>query len=255
MSAFLKIDGVHNFRDFGGYSAVNGTIKKGHLYRSGQFSNLTDEGIATLENLSPKTIIDLRRPNEKQTNPSNFRNLKLEIIENNEGELNRLSPHLEYLKEFDRDEASVFNYMLETYKNLPFEKRHKELFKASFEAIPKGTLIIHCAAGKDRTGIICALIHAALNVHNDDIFHDYLLTNKVDNLDLIIEKYADQVSKRIGRNISPKTMRPLGVVHESYLDAAFKEIIANNGSIINYLNSIGIGNQTLVDIERVLLDN
>lgn len=254
MDRFIKIDGVHNFRDFGGYSTANGIIKKGHLYRSGQFSNLTEEGIAKLETLNPKTIIDLRRPNEKQTNPSNFRSLKLEIIENNDGELNRLSPHLEYLKEFDRDEASVFNYMIETYKNLPFENRHKELFKESFKAIPNGTLIIHCAAGKDRTGIICAIIHAALNVHNDDIFHDYLLTNKVDNLDLIIEKYADQVSKRIGRTISPKTMRPLGIVHEAYLDAAFKEIIAKNGSIANYLNSIGINNQTITEIAIELLD-
>ena len=82
---------------------------------------------------------------------------------------------------------------------------------------------------------------------------DYLLTNKVHNLDELVEKYAESISNRLGKKIDSKAMRPLGIVSEEYLQTAFDEIINKNGSLLGYLNAIGIKENQLLQIRKNLI--
>ena len=65
------------------------------------------------------------------------------------------------------------------YRDAPFQDRHIDLFRRYFQALAEaeGPVLIHCAAGKDRTGLLAALTHHLMGVERDDIFADYLLTN------------------------------------------------------------------------------
>ncbi|WP_240006672.1 tyrosine-protein phosphatase [Pseudaquidulcibacter saccharophilus] len=257
MHRFIKIDGVHNFRDFGKYKTKTGEkVREKLLFRSGQLSNLTENGHAELSQLKIKTIVDLRKTNERKLQPNQIKGTIKQITgssKSDDGET--LPPHLQYLRDEEVTTQKTHDFMLQTYRRLPYEPMHVEIFNQAFAELtqPEHPILIHCAAGKDRTGILCALILKTLDVHDDDIMDDYLLTNKVHNLDELVEKYAESISNRLGKKIDSKAMRPLGIVSEEYLQTAFDEIINKNGSLLGYLNAIGIKENQLLQIRKNLI--
>ena len=257
MHRFIKIDGVHNFRDFGRYKTKAGeTVREKLLFRSGQLSNLTQNGHKELSQLKIKTIVDLRKFNERKLQPNQISSAVKQITgssQNDDGET--LPPHLQYLRDEQVTAPKTHAFMLQTYRRLPYEPMHIEIFKQAFEELtqPESPILVHCAAGKDRTGILCALILKTLEVHDDDIMDDYLLTNKVHNLDELVDKYAESISNRLGKKIDSKAMRPLGIVSEEYLYSAFDEIINKNGSLLGYLDAIGIKEKQLLQIRKNLI--
>ena len=257
MHRFIKIDGVHNFRDFGKYKTKTGEkVREKLLFRSGQLSNITENGHAELSQLKIKTIVDLRKTNERKLQPNQIKGTIKQITgssKSDDGET--LPPHLQYLRDEEVTAQKTHDFMLQTYRRLPYEPMHVEIFNQAFTELtqPEHPILIHCAAGKDRTGILCALILKTLDVHDDDIMDDYLLTNKVHNLDELVEKYAESISNRLGKKIDSKAMRPLGIVSEEYLQTAFDEIINKNGSLLGYLNAIGIKENQLLQIRKNLI--
>ena len=258
MTRFIDIDGVANFRDFGGYSSVGGKrVKSETLFRSGQFNSLSDIGRNQLAAFAPKAVIDLRKDNERARQPSQFGDLKIKKIENNMFAKSepKIPAHLQFLKDNDPNSSMVENYMIEMSRELAFLQDHKLMFKAAFDALAQDDvpLVIHCTAGKDRTGTLCALILKALDVHDDDVKQDYLLTNQTPNLDEIIVNYAQKIAPIIGKEISPEIMRPLGIVSEKYLDAILGEIKLRHENVQNYLFDIGVKPSQIDNIKANLL--
>ena len=257
MHRFIKIDGVHNFRDFGKYKTKAGEkVREKLLFRSGQLSNLTENGHKEFSQLKIKTIVDLRKTNERKIQPNQITDAIKQITGSSkvdDGET--LPPHLQYLRDEEVTAQKTHDFMLQTYRRLPYEPMHIEIFKQAFAELtqPESPILIHCAAGKDRTGILCALILKTLEVHDDDVMDDYLLTNNVHNLDELVEKYAESISNRLGKKIDSNAMRPLGIVSEDYLYSAFDEIINKNGSLLGYLNAIGIKENQLLQIRKNLI--
>jgi len=104
-----------------------------------------------------------------------------------------------------------------------------------------GAVLVHCAAGKDRTGIICALTHHIAGVHPDDIMADYLLTNdearqrrKMDFLRGWLRDIAHQ-------EVDDEALRVAVGVNPAYLEAAFQVIRDAHGSIDAYLeDALGV---------------
>jgi protein tyrosine/serine phosphatase len=99
--------------------------------------------------------------------------------------------------------------------------------------------VVYCSAGKDRTGLLVALLHTMLGVHPDDVMHDYLLTNTVSNNERRIEALRNEVAKRFG-SLSDDAIRVVLSVEPSYLAAAFDEIRERSGTFENYLE-YGLG--------------
>ena len=95
----------------------------------------------------------------------------------------------------------------------------------------RAPLVIHCTAGKDRTGFACALILHTLGVADDVIAEDYLLTNQFYRRD-----------PSVSSDLPDEVRQVLGTVQAAFLAAAFETIKAGYGSLDNYLrDGLGIG--------------
>jgi protein tyrosine/serine phosphatase len=237
----LPFQALDNFRDYGGY-AIGGAkagvrIARGRLYRSAHQARATEADLEALAALNLATVVDLRRPSERREQPSrrpaNWMGHVIESDHDDGGE----APHITFLKSADLTETSGRAFMTDTYRRLPFEAAHVDLFSRYFRVLAdsEGPVLIHCAAGKDRTGLLAALTHSLLGVPRDDLISDYLLTNVAVDLEGRAEGIAKKLTEMTGRSASHGAVVAFLGVEADYLDGAFAEITARHGSIAAYL--------------------
>ena len=168
-----------NFRQLGGYMTTEGkTVKDNIFYRSGAPFFMSQSEIETLKQLGLCAIMDLRSNEEISQRPDpelpNILMIKHSgaISEGGE-EINFSSEGMNRIGEGGREQLALLkNY----YACMPF---NNQAFRILFEHIQKGDvpILIHCASGKDRTGVACMLILLALGVDREIVLEDYLLTN------------------------------------------------------------------------------
>ena len=200
-----RFDALDNFRDYGDYASAAGRrIAGGRLFRSAHHARASEADLARLAELSLAAVVDLRRPGERRDQPSRrppgFSGL---VIESNHDD-GREAPHITFLKTADLTPDSGRRFMTDTYRQLPFEPSHLDLFARYFRVLADtdGPVLIHCAAGKDRTGLLAALTHHLVGVHRDDMVADYLLTNTAVDLEGRAPGIARQLEARTGRAAS-----------------------------------------------------
>ncbi|MGD2132380.1 MAG: tyrosine-protein phosphatase [Maricaulaceae bacterium] len=244
----VALDSVYNFRDFGGYSAGEGRqVARGRLYRSAHMARASDQDLERIKALGIAVIADLRRTGERTAEPNREpEGCSWRVISSDKGFQEELPPHLQFLRDLDViTPEAVHDYMLAVYEGIPYDERHVEMFGDVFAALVEtssaetsGGLLVHCAAGKDRTGVLCALILDALGVPHEHVVRDYEMTNRAVNLEGIIEQAAARISRRVGREVKPEEVRPLASVNRDYLDVAWKVIEAQSGSVANYRREV-----------------
>lgn len=228
---------IDNFRDYGGYAVAGARVARGRLYRSAHQARATEADLAQLAQLNIATVVDLRRPSERRDQPSRrpsgWAGRVIESAHDDGGE----APHITFLKTADLTEDSGRAFMTGTYRRLPFEAAHVDLFSRYFRALAEdaGPVLIHCAAGKDRTGLLAALTHSLLGVSRDDLINDYLLTNIAVDLEGRAEGIAKKLTEMTGRPASHGAVVAFLGVEAEYLDGAFAEITARHGSLQAYL--------------------
>lgn len=211
----IRVDGVDNVRDLGGYKLANGkTIKQGLLYRSGQLNKAkvtsneplaTEDGQKVLtEQLKIKTDVDLRKNVAADDG----------TIENSGLNYSPIGSEVTY--------SSLPMYydgqnMLE--HNEP-EKlaRNRESIVEFFDILADSTsypVIYHCVQGKDRTGLLSYLVGALLGMNETDLYRDYLFTNFSTSVgspckpDDISKRYGLTINKVEGDSLSAKTYKYL----------------------------------------------
>lgn len=237
----LDLDRVLNFRDFGGWDAADGAkIARGRLYRSAAFHDATEADIARLNALDVRVCVDLRRPEERKHEPNRWPGAQCRTICNDEGAgAAALPPHLQALLQSDLSPRSTRDYMLSLYREIPFDPRLIRLYREWFSALELGGgAVIHCAAGKDRTGIACALTLLALGVDEDAVFADYEFTNQAVDLEARMPRIQARMEERLGRALDPDALRPMLGVHVDYLREALGVIAAKHGSAAGYLDVV-----------------
>jgi protein tyrosine/serine phosphatase len=118
-----------------------------------------------------------------------------------------------------------------------------EVFGRYFQALAEaeGPVLIHCAAGKDRTGLLAALTHHLLGVSADDLMADYLLTNEARSLSAWAPRFAELIEREYGRRPPMDAVEAFLRVHPDWLRAAFASIEARAGGLDGYLEeAVGV---------------
>jgi len=237
MTRHFDFDGILNFRDFGGYATACGRrLKPGRLYRSANHHSASDADLRRLRALGLGVIVDLRQPDERAREPSRrWEDFACQVVEND-----LLEEHPDFVAQVrssDLSEAWFFAHSTDFYARAPYEPRHVDLFRRYFRALAEteGAVLVHCAAGKDRTGLVCALTHHVAGVHRDDMLQDYLLTNDETRLAAKMRFVGKWLESIAGRRPSDAALRVAVSVHPAYLERALAVIAERDGSIEGYL--------------------
>ncbi|MFJ9776299.1 tyrosine-protein phosphatase [Kitasatospora sp. NPDC101157] len=166
----IEFEALHNFRDLGGCSAADGrTVRQGLLYRSDSLGKSSPADLEKLQALGVRTVIDLRYDWEiaaKGRVPHfdglDFHNLSIE--------------HRPYDQASIDPELDPWRYLADRFAEVA-EDGVKEI-RQTLEVITdaKAPVVFHCMSGKDRTGLIAALVLTLLGVSEDDIAADFALT-------------------------------------------------------------------------------
>lgn len=255
----LGMEGTPNFRDFGGYRTADGSaVKWGYLYRSGQLSTLSDQDIDLLASLDLDLVCDFRREEEQATDPSRLpsdrppRIASLPIIPgSNSRFFEEAEKEGEGQLEFGRQ--AMFDFMVEI--NRDFAEGQRETYARMFREIlaqDEARFLVHCAAGKDRTGFAAALVLLTLGVPREVVMHDYMLTGRF----FSPEREMERLQRKYGmEHIDADAVRPMLEVHEDYLARALASIDENYGSVERYMTeALGVGEQEREELRRRYLE-
>jgi protein tyrosine/serine phosphatase len=230
----LAADGIHNFRDYGGYRALGGSrLKRGTLFRSAQHKNATDSDLRLVLDSGIRMVIDLRGDAERASHPcrrhADFAGKVVFVTGETVNPVSDLAP-------VDSAESAA-ERMRHSYTKLPFRPLMRQALAKYFEALldAEGGSLVHCLAGKDRTGIAVALFHHMLGVHPDDLMADYVLTNEARRNEAWLAAGAAVIRARNGPNVPMEAVRMLMSADPSFLDAAFGAIRERFGTIDAYV--------------------
>ncbi|MEC3952213.1 tyrosine-protein phosphatase [Nocardia sp. CDC153] len=220
------ISGTFNFRDLGGARTLDGrTVREGVLLRSAQLSRLDEAGLGTLAELGVTDVHDLRGFAEidfigHDVVPDGVR-LKVTPFDSRMGET---PPHEA------RRHTTASSHMLEVYRLFPALPEAHVAIRSLAESVLTGTALVHCAAGKDRTGWAVATLLRTVDVTEEDVYADYLLSNDaVPTLRAFMTADSDE-------ELSDDL---LGVKPE-YLESATNSMNDMYGGLAGYLDEIGI---------------
>jgi protein tyrosine/serine phosphatase len=138
------------------------------------------------------------------------------------------------------DAASARRILCERYATVPFRPILVTVYRAYFQALATMTTpsLVYCTAGKDRTGVLVALLHSLLGVHPEDLLADYLLTNTVGDVDARIAVLRADLQRRFGAAMNEEAVRVLTSVEPLFLDSAFDAIKARHGTVSAYLEQV-----------------
>jgi protein-tyrosine phosphatase len=239
MQRTVILEGVDNFRDFGGYSTRHGRpMKRGRLYRSASHARATDADLEAIAALRIGVVVDLRRKPERERDPSRRHPAFDGVVIASDAE--QPDSWHEHIRTSDLTPDSFRRYLVEYYRAAPFEPRHIDLFRRYFEALAEtdAAVLIHCAAGKDRTGVLAALTHHVAGVDPEDIVADYLLTNNPQRFATRLPTLAAVVKEISGRDADEASLLIAMGVEADYLAAAFQAIDETCGDVDTYLETV-----------------
>ncbi|ALS02816.1 hypothetical protein ATZ33_15965 [Enterococcus silesiacus] len=239
---------ITNFRDIGGIKNKAGKqIKKNVFLRSGELSNLTKEDEKRLETIYQLgKIIDLRSEAEVEERPDltvpKAEYIHIDILEDIQDE----GASIEDFVKIGSPEKSAA-YMEKLYADIALNTTSQKGYNKFFEEIlalqKPESILFHCFAGKDRTGIAALLVLETLDVPREAIYADYLLTN-----DLRKQENAMILEQAKKAQLEETNLEALHValnVDNSYLDNFYQTVEKQYGDIATYLKrAIGIDKGT-----------
>lgn len=255
--AYIRLRGAPNFRDFGGYHTRDGRyVPQRKLFRSDMLAGLTPEDFGQVAGLGIRLVCDLRGALEREREPTPWpagQSPEVLHMDVNADLRSGESCILDMLRE-STTQAAAEAAMLQTYREIAhaLQPHLAALFKRLAEG-DGAPLIIHCTAGKDRTGVLAAVIQMALGAPREHVLADYLLTARYRDPARLELTIADLLLVLLGREPSRAVVSALAAVRESYLETALEVIELENGSLEGYLAAGGVDAATLREVRERLL--
>lgn len=253
-SRIVHLEGAVNFREVGGYpTASGGRVRRGMVYRAGSLARLTESDLERLQSLNLKLICDLRGNDEVQDEPDRLpqnptpHRVHLPLVAEDD-RLERL-----WMLFFDRRKLS--NFMREMYSRIILEQNAR-LYGSILERLSHSEnlpALIHCTAGKDRTGIAIALLLSVLGVPEETILADYSLSNL--HFDTFYQ-YGSRAMKAIERfGLSAADIQPFLLANPATLKGALDDMRRKYGSLETYLTqAAGLDPAALSRLRALLVD-
>ena len=240
---FLPTEGIHNFRDYGGWLTSGGRqVRRGLLFRSGQHVGATEPDLTLLAGLDIRTVIDLRGTSERERNPCRrVGGFAGEVIFY-EGETSSSPPHMDVGPEVTTAEFAR-ERMLTVYARMPQNPAMQAMFARYLRVLAErdGASLVHCFAGKDRTGIAATLLLHILGVAEMDQMAEFLRTNTAPTLAVLRAQSVPGIEARLGRKLDESAVRALLEVHEDYLSRFRQTVTDQDGSLDRWLETrIGV---------------
>lgn len=245
---FIKIEGSVNFRDFGGYQTRDGRhVKWGLLFRCGTLARIPVSHHGSFAALDIGVICDLRRIDEAENAPSPTSAPFLNRVHIPIGTAN--SPQMREALRAGTTAAELVQFMTDISREIASD--HHDEYATLFQNLLKTNsgFLLHCSAGKDRTGLGAALIMSALDVDEDTIVQDYLLSN----LAVDLKKNVKRAQERYGWKMDDASFRAIAGVYPEYINAAMDEIHKRHGSVNGYLDDIGVDQSAREELRNRLL--
>lgn len=255
-NSFLRTEGIHNLRDYGGFGAADGArVKTGVLFRSGQHMEASEADLDLIQSLDIRTIIDLRGLSERSSFPCRRHDQFGADVIAYDGETTSSPPHEGGWDKEDMTAEKGFNRMIAVYTRMPANPAMIDMFGRFFEALETrdGGSLVHCFAGKDRTGIAAALLMHVLGVHHDDIVAEFLRTNDAPTQHILERQSLPRMEAHYGA-IEPQAIRNLMGVHPEYIATYWAEVTRDHGSMDAYLaQTLGVDETRKARLQERLL--
>lgn len=237
----IPVAGTYNFRDVGGLPAATGTVRDGVLFRSDGLYRIGDEGREQLRELGVGIIIDLRDEQEADRMPDDIDGLDVEVLR---------------LPVFEGSGASqgAAGISLEALYDRIVTQHAPIVVDAVREIASAGdrAVLVHCTAGKDRTGVVIAIALLAVGVDREAVIEDYARTEG--NLaGEWLEEMIDLIG-RYGVPDSPALRTLMGGSPREAIEGAIETVERAHGSTREYLLASGLTLDELARLERVLVD-
>ena len=232
---FISLVGAHNFRRVDGWQTGAGAhLRPGVLFRSSGLQDLTEEDGAELHEYAIAHIFDLRSALERNEEPTVWHAGPAQIWAG--AECAAAANLGELIRSAGSTSDALAERLREVYRSFPHDLA--TAIRAVIEVLQQGEqpVLIHCAAGKDRTGFVVAMVLRALGVREDDIVADYLLTNH--SFDVARQKFTRRAYIAQMEERSPGSVDVLLRADLSYLRAADSSVVEHWGSFDAYLEDV-----------------
>jgi len=233
----LNLEGATNFRDVGGYPASGGhSVRWRKIFRSNHLGHLTDADIDIVRELGVKTAFDFRGSEERTAAVCKVEEIEVHSLPIEPTVVAALRARLQARA---LSSADALDIMRESYRG--YVRLNTHSFRELFAQILKDTapLVIHCTAGKDRTGFACALVLHALGVPSEVISDDYLLTNRFYRRD-----------PSASPDLPDDVRNAIGSVESSFLAAGFEAVRADYGGLESYFREgLGLGESERAELK------
>jgi protein-tyrosine phosphatase len=240
----LNLAGASNFRDLGGYPASEGRkVRWRQIFRSNHLGHVTEADIRVLRGLGLKSAFDFRGMEERAAAICALEEIAVHSLP--------IEPTVQATLRARRangvplSSTDALEVMRDSYRH--YVRQSTSSYRALFTHLieDRAPLVIHCTAGKDRTGFACALILHALGVPDEIVAEDYLLTNRFYRRDPAASSDLPEDVRQV-----------LASVETSFLAAAFDAIGAEYGDLETYFSDgLGLGARERARLEARYLES
>ncbi|MDT0303641.1 tyrosine-protein phosphatase [Streptomonospora wellingtoniae] len=247
-----------NFRDLGGHATLGGgRIRPGVVFRSDALDRVDSADMCTLEQAGVRRVIDLRTSFERESRPDRLPEGADHVVLDVQGDHSTGADLVRVLTEPGRartvfGDGGATRFMHEVNRVLVSAEDARAGYAAMVRHIAAGpgASVVHCTAGKDRTGWAAALLLEMLGVPRETVFADYLASN--DRL-VRIRELTREACERSG--VDPAIVAPMTECRRAYLEDSYAEVERVFGTFDDYVrDGLGLDRATVDGLRDRMLE-